>query len=146
MNIPVVEKILKANDQVAEDNREEFTRTHTCAINIMASAGAGKTSLILATAERLPAYCKAGVLEGDIAALNWRSQFNVDFLVHLLLLATWITWEVVGIGIGGTRMNGWIQARIDHILADDSWRVIASSVGEDRGSDHRPILATIRAR
>jgi len=30
---------------------------------------------------------------GDIVSFDWRSQFNVDFLMHLLLLATWITWR-----------------------------------------------------
>ena len=30
---------------------------------------------------------------GDLLHLNWRSQFNIDFLVHLLLLATWIIWR-----------------------------------------------------
>ena len=30
---------------------------------------------------------------GDILALNWRSQFDVDFVIHLLLLATWISWR-----------------------------------------------------
>ena len=29
----------------------------------------------------------------DIQALNWRSQFDVDFLIHLLLLAIWISWR-----------------------------------------------------
>ncbi len=29
----------------------------------------------------------------DITALNWRSQFDVDFVIHLLLLATWISWR-----------------------------------------------------
>ena len=29
----------------------------------------------------------------DIAALNWRSQFDVDFVIHLLLLATWVSWR-----------------------------------------------------
>lgn len=29
----------------------------------------------------------------DILALNWRSQFDVDFIFHLLLLATWICWR-----------------------------------------------------
>ena len=29
----------------------------------------------------------------DILALNWRSQFDVDFVIHLLLLATWISWR-----------------------------------------------------
>ena len=30
---------------------------------------------------------------GDILALNWRSQFDVDLVIHLLLLATWISWR-----------------------------------------------------
>lgn len=29
----------------------------------------------------------------DLAALNWRSQFDTDFLVYLLLGATWISWR-----------------------------------------------------
>lgn len=29
----------------------------------------------------------------DLLALNWRSQFNFDFIVHLLLLATWVVWR-----------------------------------------------------
>lgn len=33
------------------------------------------------------------VFFGDILELNWLSQFNVDFLIHLFLLATWITWR-----------------------------------------------------
>ena len=30
---------------------------------------------------------------GDIIALNWRSQFDVDLVIHLLLLATWVSWR-----------------------------------------------------
>ena len=33
------------------------------------------------------------VFFGDLVELNWRSQFNADFLIHLLLLATWISWR-----------------------------------------------------
>ncbi|MEO9930861.1 hypothetical protein [Rhodopirellula bahusiensis] len=29
----------------------------------------------------------------DLTALNWRSQFDTDFLVYLALGATWITWR-----------------------------------------------------
>ncbi len=29
----------------------------------------------------------------DIYALGWRAQFNIDFLIHLLLLATWVSWR-----------------------------------------------------
>ena len=30
---------------------------------------------------------------GDLLELDWRSQFNIDFLIHLFLLATWISWR-----------------------------------------------------
>ena len=33
------------------------------------------------------------VFFGDLLNLDWRSQFNFDFLVHLFLLATWIAWR-----------------------------------------------------
>jgi len=29
----------------------------------------------------------------DIIALNWRTQFDIDFIIHLLLLALWISWR-----------------------------------------------------
>jgi vancomycin resistance protein VanJ len=51
-----------------------------------------------------------------------------------------------GRGLGGTRLNGWIRARIDHILANDHWSVVRSSLDRDVGSDHLPILATLRLR
>lgn len=33
------------------------------------------------------------VFFGDILEFGWRSQFNIDFLMHLFLLATWISWR-----------------------------------------------------
>lgn len=33
------------------------------------------------------------VFFGDILGFDWRSQFNIDFLIHLFLLATWISWR-----------------------------------------------------
>lgn len=29
----------------------------------------------------------------DLLALDWRSQFDFDFLIHLLLLACWVVWR-----------------------------------------------------
>lgn len=52
----------------------------------------------------------------------------------------------VGFGIGGTRLNGWIRARIDHVLVDDAWAVVDARLGEDVGSDHLPMIATVRRR
>ncbi|MCC2659024.1 MAG: hypothetical protein K0Q76_4132 [Panacagrimonas sp.] len=33
------------------------------------------------------------VFFGDLVAMDWRTQFNADFLIHLFLLATWIWWR-----------------------------------------------------
>lgn len=64
--------------------------------------------------------------------------------------AEWSRWTnafgVAGFGIGGTRLSGWIRARIDHILVDEEWSVVDARVGEDIGSDHLPMIATIRRR
>ena len=68
MEIPVVRDILSANDQVAAENRSLLATRGVTAINIMASPGAGKTSVIAATAERLPADLRPGVIEGDLAS------------------------------------------------------------------------------
>ncbi len=51
-----------------------------------------------------------------------------------------------GAGLGATRLNGWIQARIDHVLVDGAWRVVDVRVAEDVGSDHLPVVATLRRR
>jgi hydrogenase nickel incorporation protein HypB len=68
MKIPVERQILGANDQVAAENREALARAGVFTLNLMASPGAGKTSLILATAAALPSGCRPGVIEGDLAS------------------------------------------------------------------------------
>ena len=65
--IPVVENILSANDRMAARNRDLLEQSGVYAINIMASPGAGKTSLILKTLESLSGRLKLGVIEGDLA-------------------------------------------------------------------------------
>lgn len=35
---------------------------------------------------------------GDLLEWGWRSQFDFDFIIHLLLLASWVTWREGGSG------------------------------------------------
>ena len=65
--LPVVEKILSANDRIALENRKLLDRHGIVAVNVMASPGAGKTSLILRSIEALQGRLRAGVIEGDVA-------------------------------------------------------------------------------
>jgi len=68
MKIAVEKEILNANDQIAAENRATFDQAGVLVLNLMASPGAGKTSLILATIERLPDNIRAAVIEGDLAS------------------------------------------------------------------------------
>jgi hydrogenase nickel incorporation protein HypB len=66
-NIPVVERILSANDRLAQENRAILENAGVFAINIMASPGAGKTSLIEQTVRALKGKLRIGMINGDIA-------------------------------------------------------------------------------
>lgn len=66
--IPVVENILSANDRLAAENRAIFDKAGVFAINLMASPGAGKTSLVERTVEGLAGRLRLGVIEGDLAS------------------------------------------------------------------------------
>jgi len=68
MEIKVLRDILSANDQRAKENRALLDRHGILAINITASPGAGKTSLILETIRKLKAKTKIGVVEGDVSS------------------------------------------------------------------------------
>jgi hydrogenase nickel incorporation protein HypB len=65
--MPVVENILSANDQLAEENRSCLEAAQLFAINLMASPGAGKTSLIEHTIKGLSSQLNLAVVDGDIA-------------------------------------------------------------------------------
>jgi hydrogenase nickel incorporation protein HypB len=65
--IPLVENILNANDRLAEENRARIESAGVFSVNIMASPGAGKTSLIEQTLPRLKDKLRVAVVDGDIA-------------------------------------------------------------------------------
>jgi endonuclease/exonuclease/phosphatase (EEP) superfamily protein YafD len=49
----------------------------------------------------------------------------------------------VGRGLGMTKYNGWIRARIDHVLAGPGWYMRRTEIGYDLGSDHRPLIVDL---
>jgi len=66
-NISVVENIMSANEQLAEQNRKRLDDANVFSINFMASPGAGKTSLIEQTMKRVPMGTNVAVVDGDFA-------------------------------------------------------------------------------
>jgi hydrogenase nickel incorporation protein HypB len=67
LRVPVVERIMSANDQLAAANRARLDVAGVFAVNVMASPGAGKTSLIARTVEALGEEIHMGAVDGDIA-------------------------------------------------------------------------------
>ncbi len=68
--VTIVEKIMDANDRLASINHSLLNQNGIFAINLMASPGAGKTSLILRTIESLASKLQLGVIEGDTAPVT----------------------------------------------------------------------------
>ncbi|MCX8053845.1 MAG: hydrogenase nickel incorporation protein HypB [Armatimonadetes bacterium] len=66
MKVPVVERIMRANDVLADEVRQTLRENGIVALNIMGAPGSGKTSLIEQTIARLGETTVA-VIEGDIA-------------------------------------------------------------------------------
>jgi hydrogenase nickel incorporation protein HypB len=68
MEVKVLKDILSANDQIAQENRQLLDENGVLAINVMATPGAGKTSLILQTISGLKKKTRIGVIEGDVSS------------------------------------------------------------------------------
>jgi hydrogenase nickel incorporation protein HypB len=68
--IPIVKKIMSANDQIAKENQEFLSSKNILTVNVMASPGSGKTSLILRTIDNLSSQFKIAVIEGDTAPVT----------------------------------------------------------------------------
>ena len=66
-NISIEEKVHNANDQLAGIIKEDLVQAGLFSLNIMASPGAGKTSLIEKTLEIMVPEHKVAVIDGDIA-------------------------------------------------------------------------------
>ncbi|RMH69888.1 MAG: hydrogenase accessory protein HypB [Gemmatimonadetes bacterium] len=65
MEVQVVHKVLKANDDLAAMVRAKFEEYGIVGLNLISAPGSGKTSLIETTLSHLKAEFRFGVIEGD---------------------------------------------------------------------------------
>ncbi|MHB8901664.1 MAG: hydrogenase nickel incorporation protein HypB [Thermoguttaceae bacterium] len=68
MKIVAAKKILKANDQLAEENRRRWDAAGVYGINVVGSPGCGKTTFLEKLFATLGPGVKPAVIEGDIAS------------------------------------------------------------------------------
>jgi hydrogenase nickel incorporation protein HypB len=68
--VTVERKILKKNDEFANENRKVFKDKNIFAINLLSSPGSGKTSLLEQTLTKLSKSQNIAVVEGDVQTDN----------------------------------------------------------------------------
>ena len=67
MRIVVAKKLLRANDQLAAENRDRLQAAGVYVVNVVGSPGAGKTTLLEALLGQWRGRLSPAVIEGDIA-------------------------------------------------------------------------------
>jgi hydrogenase nickel incorporation protein HypB len=78
MKIVAAKKILRANEQLAAENRQQLDRAGVYCINLVGSPGSGKTTLLEALFSRIREMVRPAVIEGDLA-----SQIDADRIEKL---------------------------------------------------------------
>ena len=66
MKVPVVENVLKLNDEVAAINRQAFAEAGVYVVDLIGGPGCGKTALLESTVRDLSNEMQIGVLVGDL--------------------------------------------------------------------------------
>jgi hydrogenase nickel incorporation protein HypB len=64
--VTIERKVLEKNDEIARRNREQFRQEGILVLNMVSSPGAGKTSILERTLERLKDEMSIAVIEGDV--------------------------------------------------------------------------------
>jgi len=64
--ISIVSRVLRANDRVAQQNRQRFEAAGVYVIDLIGSPGSGKTALLEVTLPLLALEMRVGVIEGDV--------------------------------------------------------------------------------
>jgi len=139
--VNILKNILSANDQLAIQNRQILDQHDIFGINIMASPGAGKTSVILKTLNFLEGIACVGVIEGDTAPVT----IDADKVNALGAPA-------IQINTGGNCHldSVMIESAIKHLPLDELNLIIVENVGNlvcpssfDLGTHARVLIASI---
>lgn len=140
MKIEVKKNIMATNSSVAVGNRQRLAEHGVCMLNLMASPGAGKTSVIIKAIEGTRDRLKLAVIEGDIAS-------EID---SLAIEAMDI--PAIQINTGGSchLTAAMVSTALDHLDLDSLDLIIIENVGNlvcpaefDLGESARMVIASV---
>lgn len=138
--IPVLERVMKKNEQIAAEVREQLHEKGIVTFNFMGSPGGGKTTLIEETIKRLQGKKRIAVIEGDLAttidAERIRHygvkvlQINTGSMCHLDIRLITQALEKIDL------------SDIDFLFIENVGNLVCPS-SHDLGEDYRIILASV---
>jgi len=132
--------ILSANDRQAAANTRLFKKLGLTTINVMASPGAGKTSLLVRLLQALSPHGSVGVIEGDVA-----SSIDTEFIAGLGYPVTQINTD------GGCHLNAVdISAALGELKISGPGFLFIENIGNlicpaafDLGEQARLVIASV---
>jgi hydrogenase nickel incorporation protein HypB len=120
IKVSVMQKLLKANDAIADELRRELKKKNIYFVNLMSSPGSGKTTLIEETVKKLGQRIK--VIEGDI-----QTTLDAERLQNLGVQAFQINTGPFG---GDCHLEAaWIKTAVDELGADNMDLLFVENIG-----------------
>jgi hydrogenase nickel incorporation protein HypB len=140
VKIPVLKSITEANTILADALRDKFSKQNVLVLNIIASPGAGKTSLLERTIEMLKGELRLSVIEGDPT-----TSLDAERIISAGVPAVQINTG------GGCHLEArMIQMALDKLHVDRSDVIIIENVGNllcptgwDLGEDAKIVIASL---
>lgn len=140
MEIKLVQKVMKVNDELAQGVRERLCKAGVACVNMMSAPGSGKTTLIEAALRHCGGAPRIGVIEGDpettldaerIAACGAPVvQINTDGGCHLEA-------NLVGRALHDLNLEA-----LDILLIENVGNLVCP-VGFDLGEDRRVAVVSV---
>lgn len=140
MEVKIVQKVMKMNDDLAQGVRARLAEVKVACINMMSAPGSGKTSLIEVALHALKGFPRIGVIEGDpdttldaerIAACDAPVvQINTDGGCHLEA------------NLVGRALNGFDLQQLDLMIIENVGNLVCP-VGFDLGESKRVAVVSV---
>ena len=139
--IDIREAILSDNDNMAQEIRDKLNEKKVFLLNLMASPGAGKTSLVLATIKALSPKYRIAVIEGDIDSIVDAEKVNTLGGVPAVQLQTG----------GGCHLDAaMVDAALQKLDLDNLELIIIENIGNlvcpaefDTGANIRVMISSV---
>jgi hydrogenase nickel incorporation protein HypB len=140
MKIVAAKKLLKANDQLAEENRARFNAAGVYAVNVLGSPGCGKTTLLEDLLAKLKTRLAPAVIEGDLA-----SSIDAERIEQLGVPVVQINTEGachLDATMIAAAVEGFDDDKIDLLLIENVGNLVCTA-GFDLGEHLRVVLLSV---